>query len=100
MAASTLTRPRLQIPLRLLTALLGGYAFTWGFIACAVAALYTAGMAFHDGERLSYMLAFLLYPGLFLWAFATPRLGRAALVLFVGGGLMAGLGSLLQQRLV
>lgn len=76
---------------------MGGYAFCWGFIALCVAGLFTAGMEFHDGERLGSILALLLYPVLFLWAFAARSLSRIAVVLLGGGALMAAAASLIQR---
>lgn len=85
---------------RVLAALVGGYAFCWGFIALAVAGLFAAGLPFHDGEHLASMLAFLLYLGVFLWAFAARSLARVWLVLAGGGAAMAALASLWQIFLV
>src|SRR5690606_27450799 len=92
MAAGMLSSPRLHLALRLACALLGGYAFTWGFIAL--------GMEFHDAEHLSSMLGLLLYLAVFLWAFAARSLRRAAWVLLGGGAVMAALASAVQWGLV
>lgn len=99
MSASHTLTPRIVVS-RIAAAVLGGYAFCWGFIALGVAGLFALGMPFHDAEQLASILAFLLYLVIFLWAFATPRLLRAWALLLVGGGLMAGLASVLQQLLI
>lgn len=92
--------PRTRLTLRIGAAVLGGYAFCWGFIALAMAGLYALGMPFQDAEHLSAMLAFLLYAALFCWAFVTRSLVRAWAVLAGGGALMAAAASLLQRALV
>lgn len=97
-APPTLTPP--IVVARIAAAVLGGYAFCWGFIALGVAGLFALGMPFHDAEQLASILAFLLYLILFLWAFATPSLLLAWGLLLGGGGLMAGLASVLQQLLI
>ncbi len=78
----------------------GGYAFCWGFVALGVAGLYALGMAFHDAEHLSSILAFLIYVAVFLWAFAARSLVRAWVVLLGGGAVMAGAASLIQLMLL
>lgn len=98
---TTATPPsRLHVVLRIGAALLGGYAFTWGFIALGVGLLFAAGMPFHDAEHLSSMLAFLVYLTVFCWAFAARSLPRVWLVLAGGAALMAGTASLVQYALV
>lgn len=69
--------------------LLGGYLFTWGFVTLAIAALAAAGMNYEQAWMLVMMLAFLLFLGVFLWAFAARSLWRVWAVLAGGGGLMA-----------
>lgn len=91
---------RLHVVLRIAAGLLGGYAFTWGFIALGVTLLFAAGMAFHDAEQLSSMLGFLVFLAVFLWAFAARSLPRVWLALAGGGALMAGAASLVQMALV
>lgn len=98
---STISPARRALPLlsRIAAAILGSYAFCWGFIALVLAACYAAGMPFHDAEHLSSMLGLLVYLGLFLWVFATGRLARAWTVLLVGAALMTGGAELLQRSL-
>ncbi len=91
---------RAQVVLRIAAAVLGGYAFCWGFIALFVAGTFAAGMAFHDGEHLASMLGFLLYLGAFLWTFAARSLARVWWVLAGGGALMAGAASVVQSLIV
>ncbi|MCZ8093315.1 MAG: iron uptake protein [Acidovorax sp.] len=91
---------RQHVLLRIAAAMLGGYAFCWGFVALSMAGLFALGMSFHDAEHLCAMLAFLLYVTVFCWAFATRSLARAWAVLAGGAALMAGAASLLQMTLV
>jgi len=85
---------------RIAAAILGGYAFCWGFIALSMALLFAAGMPFHDTEHLSSMLGLLLYVTVFCWAFAARRLLHVWGLLAGGGALMAGLATLVQRALV
>lgn len=84
---------------RIVAALLGGYVFTWGFIALGLASLFAAGMDFHDAEHLSAILGFLVFLTAFLWAFAGRSLARVWAVLAGGGLLMTGAASLVQHLL-
>jgi hypothetical protein len=85
---------------RIAAAVFGGYAFTWGFIALGVALMFAAGMEFHDAEHLGYILGFLVFLTVFLWAFAAQRIGRVWAWLAGGAVVMAGGASLLQQMLL
>lgn len=91
--------PRLHLAARVGAAVLGGYAFAWGVVALGAAALFAAGMGFHDAEFLASMIGILAYLVVFLWAIATPRPGRCWLVLTGGGALMAAAASAVQAVL-
>lgn len=69
---------------RIVLSVLGAYAFTWGVSALAVVALVAAGIGFHEAEHGVLVVAFLVYLGVFMWAFAAPRLSQVWLT--VGGG--------------
>jgi hypothetical protein len=97
--ATTALRP-LPLLSRIAAAVLGGYAFCWGFVALGLAGFYAAGMAFHDAEHLSSILGLLLYLVAFCWTFAVPRVGRAWALLVGGGALMAGIAALIQRAMV
>jgi hypothetical protein len=87
------------VALRIAAGLLGGYAFTWGFIALAVASLFAAQMDFHDAEAFGYIAGMLVFLVAFLWAFSARSLARVWLVLGGGGALMAAAAWLVQGRL-
>lgn len=73
---------------RILSALVGGYAFTWGFSSIGIAGLAAFGADFHEAETAVLMLAFLVFLAVILWAFACRSVSRAWLVLAGGGALM------------
>jgi len=82
---------------RVLAALLGGYAFTWGFVSVGIAGLVFLGVDFHDAEAGILMLAFIVYLLVFLWAFAAASLVRIWSVLAGGALLMTAAGWQLQH---
>lgn len=90
---------RAALAARILLAACGGYAFCWGLIALCAAGTFPLGAEFHDGETLGSILALLLYPAAFLWAFAVRSLWRVGAVLAGGGALMAAAASLIQSAL-
>ena len=92
--------PRLRIASRVGAAVLGGYAFTWGFIALSTALLSKAGMGFHDAEFLSSLIGVLAFLGALLGAIAARRLWPVWAVLLGGGALLAGVGSAVQAALI
>ena len=90
---------RLQLAARGALAVLGGYAFAWGVVVLGAASLFALGMGFHDAEFLASLVGVLAYLVVFLWAVATRRPGRCALVLLGGGALMSVAASALQAVL-
>jgi hypothetical protein len=97
---STVRAPRLHLAARIAAAVLGGYAFAWGFIASCASLMSAAGMGFHDAEFLGSLLGVLAFLVAFLWTFAARRLWLVWGVLLGGGALLAGLGSYVQSLLV
>lgn len=67
---------------------LGGYAFTWGFIALGAALLIAGGTEFHEASSLTSMLGLLIYLFVFCWSFIAARLAVVWLVLAGGGAFM------------
>lgn len=100
MSTSTLPLSSAHIVARIAAAILGGYIFTWGFIALSVALLFAAGMEFHDAESLGNIFGFLLYLTVFLWAFASRKLKPVWFLLVGGGVLMTISASLIQSLLI
>ena len=92
--------PRLRIASRVGAAVLGGYAFTWGFIALSTALLSKAGMGFHDAEFLSSAVGLLVFLVALLWTMACRRVALAWALLLGGGAAMAALASLLQKSIL
>lgn len=98
-APSNPLRP-LPLASRIAAAILGGYAFCWGFVALGLAGFYAAGMPFHDAEHLSAILGVLLFLTVFCWTFAARRVGRVWLVQLAGGASMAAAAALIQRAMV
>ncbi|MDZ4047687.1 MAG: iron uptake protein [Pseudoxanthomonas sp.] len=92
--------PRLHLLARIAAAILGGYGFTWGFIAAGASLMFAAGMGFHDAEFLASLLGVLAFVAVFLWTFAARRLWVVGAVLAGGGALLAATGSFVQSLLV
>jgi hypothetical protein len=89
-----------QIISRIGAALLGGYAFVWGFVTLSITSLSYTGMDYHDAWMLAMMLAFLLFLGAVLWSFTTRSSLRAWLVLGGSGALMTTCALLLSRQLM
>lgn len=84
---------------RIAASLLGGYAFVWGFAALGLALGMHAGMDYEEAQTLVYLLAFLVFLTVFLWAFAARSLTRLWAVLAGGGAAMTGTAWLLARGL-
>jgi hypothetical protein len=89
-----------QVGSRIAAALLGGYAFTWGFTALGIAGLVALGVDFHEAETGVLLLAFLVFLGLFLWAFAAASVVRVWVFLGSGAVLMTAAAWALQSALL
>lgn len=85
---------------RIAAALLGGYAFTWGFTALGMAGLVALGVDFHEVETGVLLLSFLVFLGLFLWAFAAASMLRVWVLLGSGAVLMTSAAWALQRTLL
>ncbi len=85
---------------RIIAALLGGYAFTWGFTALGIAALVALGVDFHEAETGVLLLSFLVFLGLFLWTFAAQNMLKVWGVLVIGTLSMTCTALVLQSHLV
>lgn len=86
--AGLLTMRASSLISRIAASLLGGYAFTWGFTTLGITLLVAAGMPYGEAQTLLFLLAFLLFLGLFLWAFAAASLRRVWTVLAGGAAVM------------
>jgi hypothetical protein len=83
--------PGLDIGLRILGAVAGGYAVTALAVAAAGALLARLGMARAEAVVLAAMLGFVAYLVLLLWSFSVKRVTRLWLVLAGGAVAMASL---------
>jgi hypothetical protein len=73
---------------RIAGAVLGSYAFMWGFTTLTIAVALVLSFPYDDAQTFAYLLAFLVYLGAFLWAFSTRGVLRIWLVLAGGGAVM------------
>lgn len=89
-----------DIVFRIAAGVLGGYLFTWGFAVFSIASLVSLGVDFHEAETGIYMLALLVFLGMFLWAFAAASVVRVWAVLAGGGALMSAAAWTLQRTLL
>ena len=85
---------------RITAALVGGYAFIWGFTAFAIAGLVALGVDFHQAETGILMLAFLVFLVAFLWTFAARSMLKVWAVLGLGALVLIGTALGLQQQLL
>lgn len=85
---------------RIAAAVVGGYAFTWGFCAIGISGLAALGVSVHAAEAGVMLVAFLLFLCLFLWAFAAQNIVKVWAVLAIGAMVMTGLALVLQRSLV
>jgi hypothetical protein len=84
---------------RVAASLVGGYAFTWGFVALAIALLLIVGMSYDEALTLVYLLAFLVLLFVFCWSFVAASLTRVWVVLAGGGVAMTVAAWLLSRNL-
>lgn len=85
---------------RVAAALLGGYAFTWGFTALGTTWLVALGMGYAEAEMTMLLLAFLVFLTVFLWAFAATYIDRVWKVLGGGAVLMTVMAWAMQHLLL
>ena len=79
-------RKAIPIIVRLVAAIGGGYAVSAGLAALAALSLPAAtAMPRSEAVVLASMLAFLVYLGLLIWAFAEPSLVRLCVILVAVG---------------
>jgi len=76
---------------RIAAAVLGGYAFVWGFSTLLIAVALILRLPYGDAQTTAYLLAFLVFLGAFLWSFAARRVAVVWSVLAGGGIAMTAL---------
>lgn len=90
---------RVQLVARVAGALLGSYAFGWGFIALGVAG-GSRLMPFGEAQTLAELLVFLVLVACLCWAFAVRSVALVWGVLAGAGALMTLAGWLLSGKAV
>ena len=84
---------------RIAAGLLGSYVFVWGFTTLVIALGLVSGAEYEEVNTLAYLLAFLVYLGAFLWAFAAASLAKVWMVLAGSGAAMTAVAWLLTRSL-
>lgn len=90
----------LPIVSRVAASLLGGWAFVWGFACLSIAGQVALGQSYDEAYTATMLLAFLVFLGVFCWAFAAGSLARVWSVLVGGAVAMSGAAWLVQSTLV
>lgn len=85
--------------LRVLVVIVFAYVFTWGVCALGAVLLVRAGMMRSEAVMVFALAGFPVYLIAALWAVATRRLWRTALLLIGCGGLATILARMLAQQL-
>jgi hypothetical protein len=80
-----------QVVSRIAAAILGGYAFVWGFTTLLIAVALAFELPYGDAQTTAYLSAFLVFLGVFLWSFAARRITLVWAVLAGGGAAMTAL---------
>ncbi|MEX0615123.1 MAG: hypothetical protein WD177_04350 [Methylophaga sp.] len=78
----------LQVSLKIMAALLGGYAFTMAFVG-GVAVIWPGRLA--DAMQTGLMLSFAIYTAAMIWAFSQTSWQRAWVVMLLPSILMWGI---------
>jgi hypothetical protein len=82
----------LHIASRITASFAGGYFFVWGITTLGIGLAVLLGMPYAEAQTLLYMLAFLIYVGVFCWAYVASSLTKVWIVLAGGGLVMTILG--------
>ena len=82
---------------RIAAAVLGGYAFAWGFTTLLIAVALGLRLPYGDAQTTAYLLAFLVFLAVFLWSFAARRVAVVWSVHAGGGTAMKGRAGFLTQ---
>jgi hypothetical protein len=72
---------------RIAAAVLGGWAFTWGFVSITITGLVSLGQPYTEAHTAAMLLAFVVFLVALCWAFSGRSLWRVWAVL--GGGALS-----------
>lgn len=72
---------------RFAAAILGGWLFTYGFVALATLLGFVAGIPFFESWSLAWMLSFVVFLVVLIWGF-TPRRTWVVWTVLAGGGIV------------
>lgn len=80
----TLTKTSaLAVSIKILIAILGGYAFTSGYVAFLSIMLAELGIEAGEALMLSAMTGFLVYLCVTLWMFTTQKIWRTSIIIIL-----------------
>jgi hypothetical protein len=80
----TLTKTlALAVSIKILIAILGGYAFTSGYVAFLSIMLLELGMEAGEALMLSAMTGFIVYLCVTLWIFTTQKVWRTSIIIIL-----------------
>jgi hypothetical protein len=71
----------IEICIKILLAIFGGYAFTSGYIALSSILFVSFGMQVGEAVVLHTMIGILVYLGVILWVFSTSHIWRTSLII-------------------
>jgi hypothetical protein len=81
-------------------AIVAGYVFTYGFVAVASLAGFALGLRYFVAQTLAWLMCFLVYLAVMLWAFTERSLARVWLVLGGGGLALCGAAWVLSRQVL
>jgi D-alanyl-lipoteichoic acid acyltransferase DltB (MBOAT superfamily) len=90
-------RPPIDLVLRVLGAIGGGYALTALSVVTAAAVLARLGMVRSEAVVLAAMLGFIVYLALLIWAFSVKSTARLWLAFVAAAAVMAAVLQLVRQ---
>lgn len=73
--------PVTKVSVKILIAILGGYAFTSGYVAFLSIMLAKYGMKIGEALMLSAMTGLIVYLGVILWMFSTQHVLRTSIII-------------------
>lgn len=81
MLATWVSHTAIQVSTKILIAILGGYAFTSGYVALSSVFLVKLGMQMGEAVILNGMLGFIVYLGVILWVLTTAKIWRTSTII-------------------
>lgn len=83
LATRLMTNTAIKVSTKILIAVLGGYAFTSGYVALSSILLVKLGMQMGEAVMLNGMLGFIVYLGVILWVFTTAKMWQTSSIIIL-----------------